>query len=78
MGKKIRDIGDGLDPYSDGDGRRKRVGDISPFDRDNVENFRDMEIKLSKKVPKVVSDQIGKENIIKDDLMFQNERRFIK
>lgn len=66
MGKKSRGIRDGTGPYSGGLGRRKRAGDICPFDEDNKENIKTMDIELNtKRDIKVVSDKIGKGSWIK-------------
>ena len=61
MGKKQRGVRDGTGPFSgSGVGRRKIVGSICPFDEDNVEDLKSMDIKLNVRVAKVVDDKIGR------------------
>ena len=76
MGKKVRGIRvgqgpctnkvrDGTGPYSGGTGRRKRAGAICPFDKDNKEKIKTMDIELNtKRKVKVVSDKIGEGSFI--------------
>ena len=61
MGKKTREIRDGTGSYSGRIGRKRRASAICPFDKDNVENIRDMELEIKVKDDvKVVSDRVGK------------------
>lgn len=78
MGKEKRKLCNGTGPYSGMRQHRRRVEDICPFDKDNKEDIKNMDIELNvKRDIKVVSDEIGKRSRLKPST-FQNERRFIK